>query len=93
MDDNVTKILLEIKEEQGEQRGTLNQILEQTKKTNGNVLDLQKRVTTLEVGEAKEAGAGDVKKDVGNKAWSIIDKAIGAAIGAAIGVVIGKVTK
>lgn len=87
------KILLDLQKQVSIIDGRTVQILEQTKKTNGSVADLQRRVTTIETTMAAEkaasSGAGQVKKSIGNKVWAVTERAIGVILG----IVIGKVMK
>ena len=83
------KILLDLQKQVSSIDGRTTQILEQTKKTNGCVTDLQRRVTTLETKMATEkaasSGAGQVKKSIGSKVWAVTERAIGVILGIAIG--------
>ena len=83
------KILLDLQKQVSSIDGRTAQILEQTKKTNGSVSDLQQRVTTIETKMATEkaasSGAGEVKKSIGSKAWAVTERAIGVILGIAIG--------
>ena len=84
MDANVTKILLEIKEEQGHQRAISAQILEQTKKTNGRVNRLEDRVDKLEGIEDVSRGAAGVRNKTQARVWEITKLVISAGIGAVV---------
>ncbi|MBW2084427.1 MAG: hypothetical protein JRI54_00125 [Deltaproteobacteria bacterium] len=64
------EILLEIKEEQGKQRGTLEQILEQAKRTNGTLRDHESRLRVLEQVQNQSAGAAGVRKTIWKRVWS-----------------------
>ena len=82
MDANVTKILLEIKEEQGHQRAISAQILEQTKKTNGRVNRLEDRVDDLEEAADISEGAAKVRSKTRERVWEVSKYVISAGIGA-----------
>jgi hypothetical protein len=83
------KILLDLQKQVSSIDGRTAQILEQTKKTNGHVADLQHRVTTIETKMAAEqaasAGEGKVKSNIGSKVWAVTERAIGVILGIAIG--------
>jgi len=78
------KILMEIKQEQGRQSATLEQILEQTKKTNSRVSKLEDRVDDLEKAGDLSAGAKSVREKVWGKVWEVTKMVISAGIGAAV---------
>ncbi len=83
------RILLDLQKQVSSIDGRTTQILEQTKKTNGHVADLQRRVTALETKmvteKAASSGAGQVKKSIGGKVWAVTERAIGVVLGIAIG--------
>ena len=87
------KILLDLQKQVSSIDERTAQILEQAKKTNGHVADLQQRVTAIEIRMASEkaasSGAGEVKKSIGSKVWAVTERAIGVVLG----IVIGKVMK
>ena len=78
------KILMEIKQEQGRQSATLEQILEQAKKTNSRVSKLEKRVDDLEKASDISTGAKSVREKLWGKAWEVSKLVISAGIGAAV---------
>ena len=78
------KILMEIKQEQGRQSATLEQILEQTKKTNSRVSKLEDRVDDLEKAGDLSAGAKSVREKAWGKVWEVTKMVISAGIGAAV---------
>lgn len=78
------KILMEIKQEQGRQSATLEQILEQAKKTNSRVSKLEDRVDDLEKAGDLSAGAKSVREKAWGKVWEVTKMVISAGIGAAV---------
>ncbi len=78
------KILMEIKQEQGRQSATLEQILEQGKKTNSRVSKLEDRVDDLEKAGDLSAGAKSVREKAWGKVWEVTKMVISAGIGAAV---------
>jgi len=88
--DNVQiyKILLEIKEEQGEQRGILNRVLAESQKTNGRVTECEKRIDGLEKVHDYEKGKKKVKSKKEQRRWEVLRYGIYVAIGAGISKVI-----
>lgn len=78
------KILMEIKQEQGRQSATLEQILEQAKKTNSRVSKLEDRVDDLEKAGDISTGAKSVREKLWGKVWEVTKMVISAGIGAAV---------
>ena len=78
------KVLLEIREAQGRQGATMNQILEQTKKTNSRVTKLEDWKAEVEKAGKFSEGEKSVWGKVGGKAWDISKMAISAGIGAVV---------
>lgn len=78
------KILMEIKQEQGRQGATLEQILEQAKKTNSRVSKLEDRVDDLEKASDISTGAKSVREKFWGRVWEVTKLVISAGIGAAV---------
>ena len=89
----IYEALLEIKEEQGVQRGTLDQILLQAKKTNGQLKEHDRRIDELEKARAEEEGAAKVKGKSESRRWEVVRSGISAAIGAGITLVVSALKK
>ncbi|MGE5551532.1 MAG: hypothetical protein ACM3ZC_13555 [Bacteroidota bacterium] len=58
----------------GELKGQTSQILVQAKRTNGAVLDHERRLHELETASAKASGAKSVRHSIAEKAWSVCEK-------------------
>lgn len=78
------KILMEIKQEQGRQGATLEQILEQAKKTNSRVSKLEDRVDDLEKASDISTGAKSVREKFWGRVWEVTKLVISAGIGAVV---------
>ena len=87
----IYEALLEIKEEQGVQRGTLDQILLQAKKTNGQLKEHDRRIDELEKARDEEKGAAGVKTKAEQRRWRVKLITISAGISAVIGAIVTKV--
>jgi hypothetical protein len=75
--------------ETAEVKGTLSQVLEQVKKTNGTVIRHESRITDLETAAARSDGAKGIKKSIGSHVWDVAKLCLAAFIGWLMSVIRG----